>query len=206
MDKKEIREFRGISDVCIAEILEDSAEKFETATVQHLAGAAKLSKTTEVSQETKFYDNKAALVITGEGDDTVSLEISALDLETLALISGRKYDSATKAMIESEAHVKYFALGYKTQDTAGHTRVVWRYKVQFTIPNEEYNTKSGDTSSNGQSIECKCVYPTHEFTYKIGDETITEAVKSLTVSDEGSYDIKNFLDTVTTPDVVFPVA
>ena len=206
MDKKEIREFRGISDVCIAEILEDSAEKFETATVQHLAGAAKLSKTTEVSQETKFYDNKAALVITGEGDDTVSLEISALDLETLALMSGRKYDSATKAMIESEAHVKYFALGYKTQDTAGHTRVVWRYKVQFTIPNEEYNTKSGDTSSNGQSIECKCVYPTHEFTYKIGDETITEAVKSLTVSDEGSYDIKNFLDTVTTPDVVFPVA
>lgn len=205
MNKKEIREFRGISDVCIAKIIEDSAEKFETEAVQHLAGAAKLSKTTEVSQETKFYDNKAALVITGEGDDTVTLEISALDVETLALISGRKYDKTTCAMIESEAQVVYFALGYKTQDTAGHARFVWRYKVQFTIPDEEYNTKSGDTSSNGQSIECKCVYPTHQFTYKLGEETITESVKSITVSDEGTFDTANFLEEVTTPNVVFPV-
>ena len=205
MNKKEIREFRGISDVCIAKITKDDAENYTTEVVQHLAGTAKLSKTTEVSQETKYYDNKAALIVTSEGDDTVTIDISALDLETLALISGRKYDKTTKAIIESEPEIVYFALGYKTQDTAGHSRYVWRYKVQFTIPDEEYNTKSGDASSNGQSIECKCIYPTHEFNYKINEKEVTESVKALVVSDEGTYgNINTFLDTVTTPDTVFP--
>lgn len=203
--KKEVREFRGISDVVIAKIKVDSAEALTYDEVQHLAGAAKLSKTTEVNQETKYYDNKAALVVTAEGDDTISIDISALDLETLALISGRKYDKTTKSMIESEAEVVYFALGYKTQDTAGHTRYVWRYKVQFTIPNEEYNTKSGDASSNGQTIEAKCVYPTHEFTYKLDGKEVTESVKAFNISDEGDYNVDTFLETVTTPDIVLPV-
>lgn len=205
-NKKEIREFRGISDVVIAKILKDTDGTLEYGPIEHLAGVAKLSKTTESNQETKYYDNLAALTITSEGADTVTLETSAIDMETLAKISGKKYDKTNNAIIESEPEVCYFALGYKCQDTAGHSRYVWRYKVQFTIPDEEYNTKTADTSSNGQTIECQCVYPTTTFTYKFDGKNITEAVKSIVISDEGSFDVSNFFEEVVTPDVAFPVA
>lgn len=203
-NKKEIREFRGISDVVIAELTKDSDGTLEYGAVEHLCGVSKLSKSTESSQETKYYDNLAALTITSEGVDTVTLDTSAIDLETLAKISGRKFDKVNKAIIESEPEVKYFALGYKTQDTSGHARYVWRYKVQFTIPEEEYNTKSDDTSSNGQSIECQCIYPTTTFTYKFNEGNVTEPVKAIVVSDEGDFNVATFFDAVLTPDKAFP--
>lgn len=203
---KEIREARGISDVVIAEILVDDANAFTTGEVEHLVGSSKLTKTTETSQETKFYDNLAQFVNTAEGDDTLSIDISLLDLETFAKITGKYYEKTKGALIETESKPKYFALGYKTQDTAGYSRYVWRYKTQFSIPSEEYNTKTGDAESNGQSLEVKCVYPTHQFTYMKGENKVTENVKAMIVSDEFYDGAETFLYKVTTPDELYPVS
>lgn len=206
INNKEIREFRGIKNVRIAQITKDDATEFKTGPVQHLAGAAKLSRSAEFSQETHFYDNIAALVVGVEGDDTLTLDVSALDLETLALITGRIYDKVNDCLLEGEPEIRYFSLGYETSDTAGKKRDVWRYKVQFGFPNEEYTTKNANAESTGQTLECKCIYPIHKFTYKMGETVKTESLKSVVISDEGSYaGFDEFLDTVITPDQIYPV-
>lgn len=206
VNKKEIREFRGVKNLVIAEILEDSAEKFETGTPEYLAGAAKVSKTTESNRETHYYDNVAALAISTEGGDTYTLEISALDLKTLALITGREYDATNDCIVGSEPTPKFFALGYETQDTSGKARYKWAYKGLFSFPDEEYSTKTDSAEASGQTLEYINIYTIYNFTYKMGEKEVTKVVKDLVLSDEGSFDTTTFFDTVVTPDVVFPVA
>lgn len=207
INNKEIREFRGIKNVRIAQITKDDATGYTTGAVQHLAGAAKLSRSAEYSQATKYYDNIAALVVGAEGDDTLTIDVSALDLATQALVTGKEYDETNDCILEGEPEIRYFALGYETSDTAGKTRKVWRYKVQFSFPDEEYSTKNADTESNGQTLECKSIYPTHNFTYKIGTTTKTASKKAVVISDEGSYTgFDTFLDSVVTPDQIYPVS
>jgi len=41
-----IREFRGITDLVIAEVTEDTVENFTTGTPEEFAGASELSRTT----------------------------------------------------------------------------------------------------------------------------------------------------------------
>lgn len=203
---KEIREFRGIKNVRIAQITADTSTAYTTSNVQHLAGAAKLSRTAEYSQDTRYYDNVAALIVGAEGDDTLTIDVSALDLETLALITGKEYDKDNDCILDGEPEIRYFALGYETSDTAGKTRKVWRYKVQFSYPDEEYTTKNSDTESTGQTLECKSIYPTHVFEYKLNDTVKKASKKAVVISDEGNYaGFDEFLDTVVTPDKIYPV-
>lgn len=207
MHNKEIREVRGIRNLVISLITKDDATEFKTETPRYLAGAAKLSRSSAYNQNTKYYDNKALLITGAEGEDTFTIDSSALDLETLALITGRIYDKVNDCILEGTPEIRYFAMGYVTSDTAGHDRYVWRYKVQFGFPDEEYTTKNADAESNGQTLECKSIYPIHEFTYKMGEATKTDSIKAIVISDEGSYDgLDEFFDTVVTPDKIYPVA
>lgn len=210
--EKKYEVFRGISDVVIAPITKNTSEAYEFGDVRPLAGIAKLTKTTETSQEPIYFDNIAAMVISGEGADTLTMETSAVDLETLALITGRYYNAETGAYVETPVRTQYFAVGYKTGLTgasAEHDRYVWRYVCQFSVPDEEYNTKEQSTTYNGQTLNLTCVYTTKkllEHTYINPDtgESVTENVgaKALVVENKGLADLSTFFDKVTLPEEV----
>ena len=84
-----IVEYRGCKGLVFAEITNDDNETgtghgYITDTVKDLAGVAEISKTVSVSKVSKYYDNVAAIVITGEGEDVVTLTTS---IPTLHLLS-----------------------------------------------------------------------------------------------------------------------
>lgn len=114
-----IVEYRGIEGLVCAEVTEDSAENYTTGEVMELAGTSQLSKETESSSGTKFYDNIPAIIIESTGADTVNIDVSAIPLENLAKITGQIYDSATDMLIEGARTNKYFAIGYRTKMTDG---------------------------------------------------------------------------------------
>ena len=58
-----IVEYRGIEGLVCAEVTEDSAENYTTGEVMELAGTSQLSKETESSSGTKFYDNIPAMYL-----------------------------------------------------------------------------------------------------------------------------------------------
>lgn len=197
-----VDEFRGTDNLVYAEVTADDnltgdGHGYVTGTVKVLAPVAEISKTVETASDTKYYDNKPALTINAEGADTITLTVPALDLATLADVTGKTYDSTTGAFMDGERTPKYFALGYRLRLTDGTYRYVWRYKGSFGIPDETSQTENASTDSNNQQLTYTGIQTMHKFT-KTGTSE-----KALVVDQrDGLADLTGFFATVTTCDTL----
>ena len=203
-----VDEFRGTDDLYYAEVTVDDNESGEghgyvTSAVKKLAPVAEITKTVETASDTKYYDNVAAFTINAEGADTISLNIPALDLATLAEITGKDYDSTNGAFLDGEPTPKMFALGYRLGLTDGTYRYVWRYKGSFAVPDETSKTKNASTDSNGQTLTYTGVSTVHKFTTALDAQGHGMPQKALVVDErDGLADLTTFFDTVTTCDTL----
>ena len=196
----EIVEYRGVTDLVIAEVLTDNnkeGEGYTTGEVIELAGVGEISKTTNNSSESKYYNNMAAIVINSTGADEIKCSVSVIPQDKLALITGQDYDEETGTLIEGERKVKYFALGYKTKKTNGDEIYVWRHKGTFNIPDNTHATENDGTDSNGQEVTYTGISTTHKFT-KTGK--VAKAINVDVAKDRA--DVSTFFDTVTTIDTL----
>lgn len=196
-----VEEFRGTDNLVYAEVTTDNnvadGGGYITGAVKVLAPVAEISKTVETASDTKYYDNQPALTINAEGADTITLTVPALDLETLADVTGKTYDPTTGGFFDGERTPKYFALGYRLRLTDGTYRYVWRYKGTFGIPDETSQTENAGTDSNNQQLTYTGIKTMHKFT-KTGT---TE--KALVVDErDGLADLTDFFDSVTTCDTL----
>lgn len=200
----EITEYRGVEGLVCAEVKVDDNEDgdghgYVTGDVFSIAGVAEISRTTESSNETHYYDNMPAIVISSTGADELTLTVSAIPFEVLSEITGQEYDETTGTFIEGPRENKYFALGYKTKKTNGDEVYVWRFKGTFNIPNSTHATENDGTDANGQEITYTGISTTHKFT-KTG-----KGAKAINVDlGKGLADVSNFFETVTTPDTIKP--
>lgn len=196
----EIVEYRGISDIVAAEVLTDDngTDGYTTGEVFSIAGVAELSKETETSSDTHFYDNMPAIVIDAVGGDTVTISASAVADEVKAKLTGQKYDATLGAFIEGEATKPYFALGYRTQKTNGDEVYVWRYKGKFDFGATTHVTKDNGTDANGEELTYNGISTTHKWT-----KYYNKGAKSMAVNTAlGLANVSTFFDTVTTPDAL----
>lgn len=203
----EITEYRGVEGLVAAEVLVDDNETntagegetanhgYVTGDVFSIAGVAEISRTTESSNESHYYDNMPAIVISSTGADEVTITASAIPFDVLAKITGQNYDDATGTLIEGARDNKYFALGYKTKKTNGEEVYVWRFKGTFNIPDSTFATEDDGTDANGQEITYTGISTTHKFT-KTG-----KGAKAINVDlGKDLADVSTFFDAVTTPD------
>ena len=200
-----VEEFRGTDNLVYAEVLYDNNDTegaegtngYVTGEVEILAPVAEISKTVETASDTKYYDNKPALTINSEGADTITLTVPALDLPTLAHITGKTYDTTLGAFLDGESTPKYFALGYRLRLTDGSYRYVWRYKGKFAIPDETSQTENAGTDTNNQQLTYTGIETMHNFT-KTG-----KSGKALVVDQRDTKaDLSTFFDEVTTCDTL----
>lgn len=207
-----IDEFRGTDDLYYAEVTVDDNESGEghgyvTGTVKRLAPVAEISKTVETASETKYYDNKPAFTINAEGADTITLNIPALDLPTLADITGKQIDATTGAFMDGISVPKYFALGYRLGLTDGTYRYVWRYKGSFAIPDETSQTRNAGTDSAGQTLTYTGVMTIHKFENALDAQGEPTAQKALVVDErDGRANLTGFFNQVTTCDTLQAVS
>ena len=159
-----IEEYRGVRGFVVAELLSDTAEGLEYDDIFAVAGISGLNKATESNSEAHYYDNRAAIVITSVGADTVTCNVSAIPLNVLAKITGQYYDAETKTLVEGSPKQPYFAAGYITENSAGEEVYVWRHKVRFAIPAAQHNTKDNSASANGQQLVMTGIDTNYKFT------------------------------------------
>jgi len=199
----EYQEYRGIRGLVAAEVLEDTLEKFECDTPFPLAGVAELSRTTETSNESHYYDNVPAVVIDSTGADEVSITASAIPFDALAKVTGQVYDATKGMFVEGERQVKYFAIGYITEKTDGTEVFVWRLKGKFNIPDSTHATKDDGAEANGQELVFTGINTSHKFT-ALGNKT----AKAVNVDTSVNTGVKEdtFFATVQTPDTVTAAA
>ena len=192
-----VDEFRGTDSLVYAEILKDNnTDGYITGAVKVLAPVAEISKTVDTSSDTKYYDNMPALTINAEGADTITLTVPALDLATLADITGKVWDATLGAFCDGTRTPKYFALGYRLRLTDGTYRYVWRYKGSFAIPDETSQTENAGTDSNNQQLTFTGIATQHKFT-KTGTSEKALVVDERTTN----VDLSTFFAVVTTCDI-----
>lgn len=204
--EEEIVEYRGVEDLVAAEVLSDNnavEEGYQTGEVFSIAGVAEISKSTSSSNESHYYNNMPAVVVSSTGADEVTLSVSAIPLEILAKITGQKYDELTGALIEGERETKYFAIGYKTKKTNGDYVYVWRLKGTFNIPESTHATENDGTDANGQELTYTGINTTHKFEKVTDKNGNKKGAKAINVDvAKGLADVSTFFDEVTTPDTL----
>lgn len=197
-------EFRGCDNVVVAEVTKDDSTGYTVGNIIPLAPVAEVSKTTENSSETHYYDNVGAIVIRTEGSDEVTLTTPALELGQLATITGKSVDPATGAYVDDEGVEKYYALGYRLKLTDGTYRYVWRLKGAFSnIPDETSTTESDSVDTNNQSV----VYTGNKTLYSFEAGNIKGRAKAVVIDErDGLADVSGFFSQVITPDNVASLA
>jgi phi13 family phage major tail protein len=192
-----IDEYRGIRGLVAAEITEDSLEKFECSTPFAVAGVASLTRTTETSSETKYYDNVPAIVLDSTGADDVTIGTSVIPFDVLAKLTGQVYDETKGMLVEGERQTKYFAIGYITEKTDGTEVFVWRLKGKFNVPDSTHSTKNDGTDAEGQELVFTGINTTHKFTATGKTAKAVNVDTSVNAVAEGT-----FFEAVQTPDTV----
>ena len=197
-----VHDFHGCDDLYIAAVTKDNnvvGEGYVTGTVYKLAPLGEISKTTEQSSMTKYYDNNTAYTISAEGPDTITLQIPPLSLANLAAILGKSYSATTGSMSDTEGTPSYFALGYRLGLSDGSYRYGWKFKGTFQIPDEGSATRDNGTDVQGQTLIYTSIRTIHEF-------TSGGASKGIEVdSRDGLANLASFFSAVTTPDTITAV-
>ena len=188
-------DYRGIRGLVAAKLLTDTAEKIEYDDVRPLCGTSSLSKNTDTSTATKYYDNIPAIIARGVGPDTVAIDCSAISEENQAWMMGEYYDADADMYVEGEPAVGYYAIGYITKKTDGSERFIWRLKGSFSYPESEHNTEDEGTDSTGNSINYTGINTTHKF------EKTGKTAKAINMG-AAKYDEAKFFAQVLTPDTV----
>lgn len=202
----EIVEYRGVEDLVAAEVLTDNnnaEEGYTTGDVFDIAGVAEISKSTSSSNESHYYNNMPAVVVSSTGADEVTLSTSAIPLDVLAKITGQKYDETTGTLIEGDRETKYFAIGYKTKKTNGDYVYVWRLKGTFNIPESTHATENDGTDANGQELTYTGINTTHKFTKVTDKNGNKKGAKAINIDvAKDLADVSQFFDEVVTPDTL----
>lgn len=206
----DIFEYRGVEGVVIAEVTGDDNETdggYKTGAVEPLLPVAEIGKTTESSSEAHYYDNQPLIIVNSEGPDEITITGAGMTLEKLAKITGKSFDTTTGMFVDGPRQVRYFALGYKTKDSDGKYRYVWRLKGTFAIPDDTNATEDDGTDANGTELTFTGIYTVHKFKKAVFDGTNWTAgpAKAVVVSDrEGKADVSTFFESVATPDTIKP--
>lgn len=210
MKEEEIFEYRGVEDLVAAEVITDNNDAeggYETGEVFSIAGIGEIVKSTSSSNESHYYNNMPAVVVSSTGADEVTLSTSAIPLEVLAKLTGQIYDETTGTLIEGERETKYFAIGYKTKKTNGNYVYVWRLKGTFNIPESTHATEDDGTDANGQELTYTGITTTHKFNNVVDKNGNKKGAKAINVDLEKDLaDVSEFFDEVTTPDTLIAKA
>lgn len=161
---EQVFKFRGIDNCYIAKLLTDDSTGITYETPVKLFPIGEVGKTTSSDSATDYADNKAMLIINSEGADEITLTGFGISLENLALITGKKFETAKGMYVDTQREVSYFALMYREKLTNGKFRYVVRSKGTFNIPDEGAATENDGTDSQGQTLSFTGIFTTHEYT------------------------------------------
>lgn len=211
MDAEKYTEYRGVDNLHVARIICDDNETGEghgyiCEKPVKLAPVAEVSKTTETSADTHYYDNQPMFVINTEGSDSLTYTVAVPPLEMDALLTGRSFDKDTGMMVEGTRRDDYFAIMYRTKCVDGSYRYVVKNKGSFSIPEDDHKTEDAGTDTTNRAYVYTAIKTTHVFAKGKLEEDGTwtpAAVKGFVLDERyDKVDLSKWFDEIQTPDTV----
>lgn len=157
---------RGLKNIYIAEVTEDSAEKFTTGTPEKLIPAGEMSVSVDKEKSEQWFDDALFATVGREGGSVITISGAGLRAAAIAKLNAKDIDEETGAVMDAgEFTEKYYALGAEKGNIDGTKEFVWFMKGTFAIPNEDAKTITNeDTEALGTELEYTANRTIHQFT------------------------------------------
>jgi|SRR5690625_2043494 len=167
----------GLKDIVYAELKEDSEEVVTYGEVKKFAPAITANVDTNQESATQYADNGPISVVSQTGETTLSLTVDEIPQKVLAEILGQELKKGVIAY-KQDAIAPYVAVGFIGNKDNGEKRLVWLTKGRFSIPSDEWNTKTDSPEFQNQEIEGTFIRREHDKVFKIVGDTDDEDFKA----------------------------
>jgi phi13 family phage major tail protein len=166
-----------LANVVVAEVLTDTAEKYETGAVKKLFEAGEMTVTASQDKVVVWLDNKPVVTMGREANSEISVSGSAISDTMQAELFGKDIDATTGVILDSGDFVeKYYAFGAEVGNYGGKPSYVWFLKTSLSIPDEANKTEDESTDWNGSSITVTAQKTVHEFAVGNGKKSLKRVV------------------------------
>lgn len=163
----------GLQDIVYAKLIKDDKAGVQYEEVKPFAQAITAQVETAQESATQYADNGPIAVITQTGETTLTLTVDEIPLDVLADILG--YELKNGVLIYKQDVVPpYVALGFKGNKSNGSMRYVWLYKGRFSVPSDEWNTKTDSPEFQNQEIEGTFIRRNYDKVFKVTADTDIE--------------------------------
>lgn len=189
----------GLDSLYVAEVTQDDTSAYTAGTPAYLAPAAEASQEPSSSFAIQYADDQPFDVATAEGETKIALKVTGIDLATLALITGRKFDSTTGRMYDNGGTAPYMALSFRSKKSNGSYRYYQYLKGKFDMPKEDTATLAEKPEPKVLELSYTAIRTVKTFDLGGG---VTDSVKRIVGdTDTTNFSATNFFAQVQTPDV-----
>lgn len=131
----------GLKDLYMAEIDETSGvEVF--ATPQRLARVIKMELSVESMEETLYSDDMPDVTLKEFSKGKMKINTSDLEPSKVAALLGQKISDDGVIYAKENDDPPFVAIGFRSKKAGSNLyKYVWIYKVKFSIPSENFETK-----------------------------------------------------------------
>ncbi len=144
----------GLDSLYYAKVTENASTGHETyGEPKKLAKAMKASISTEIAEAILYADDGAAVSVKEFKSGKISLGIDDIGVDVAADLTGAEKDDNNVLVSSSENMPPYVAVGFRAKKPNGKYRYFWLYKVQFSVPGTDAETKGDNISFQTPTIE-----------------------------------------------------
>lgn len=147
----------GVKKVTVFKMTKDDATGTTYDAAVKLAPTMKVSLTAKTAEGSLYGDDRLVEWNSEITEFDVAIDLTDLTPEQLALLLGHNKDVKGGVTVSGDDVAPYFGLSFESKRSDGKIMYVTLYKVKFSIPTEEYETKGENISFKTPSITGKAI-------------------------------------------------
>ncbi len=199
INANEFKSSIGLKDLYIAEVTQDDSGAYVADTPVYLAPASEATQEPASSMETQYADDAPFDVMMSEGETKINLSVTALPVETQALLQGKVFDAVSGRMFDNNTTPPYFALGFRSLKSTGGYRYYWYLKGKFDPPKESTGTKKAAPEPKLATLTYTAIQTVYEFDLGDIDGTVKRVMGD---TDADNFSATGWFTQVQTPEAV----
>jgi len=193
------KSFIGVDKIYFALVTEDTASAYTAGAPAVFAPAMNIAQAPKSNSKVQYADNQPFDSMSSEGETELDIEVTGVQLDTLAAVLGRVYNTAVGRMFDNGGTPPDVALGFRAKMRGGFYRYYWFLKGVFSSPPEEVASDTDTPDPKSIKLKFTAVRTIRQFAL---DGSITDSVKRL-IGDtsDTTFVATTWFDAVQTPTI-----
>lgn len=191
------KSFVGVDKIYYALVTQDDASAYVAGTPAVFAPAMNISQSPKSNAKVQYADNQPFDSMSSEGESELDIEVTGVQLDVLASVLGRVYNTAVGRMFDNGGTPPDVALGFRAKMRGGYYRYYWFLKGTFSSPPEEIASETDTPDPKSIKLKFTAIRTIKQWDL---NGSITDSVKRL-IGDtsDTTFSATTWFDAVQTP-------